>query len=190
METARQLRSQNIAEYILYLWQLEDLLRALKFEAEAVYARLIEPRKLDEAAAKNLLLWYMELAKLLREEGKEQSGHLIHTLHLIGELEQLHGQLLELPVGKRYRSLYEALAPEIPALKSRLQNSEIGDVELFFRALYSVVLLRLKEEAGAKGYIDDVLGLISPVVAELASAYHRAERGELDLSGRKTDALF
>ena len=49
MDIALSKRKENIAEYILYLWQLEDLLRALQFSPEAIYSTLIAPRKeLDE----------------------------------------------------------------------------------------------------------------------------------------------
>ena len=34
MDIAKTKRRENIAEYILYLWQLEDLLRALQFRSE------------------------------------------------------------------------------------------------------------------------------------------------------------
>lgn len=43
MLIAQQKRKQNIAEYILYLWQLEDLLRALQFSPEAIYSQLVAP---------------------------------------------------------------------------------------------------------------------------------------------------
>ena len=39
----------------------------------------------------------MDIANLLREEGKEEKGHLEHTLHLIGDLNDLHLQLMKLP---------------------------------------------------------------------------------------------
>ena len=181
MYTAQSLRKENIAEYILYLWQLEDLLRAMQFSPEAIYAKLVQPRGLDPEQTQEVFLWYMELVNLLREEGKESSGHLDHTLHLIRDLNDLHLRLLELQVGEKYRRLYAAVAPEIPLLKSKLKNPDISDVELFFRALYSVVLLRIKGEKKSDGYIDDVLGLISPVVAELATVYRQIERGEIDL---------
>lgn len=181
MYTAQSLRKENIAEYILYLWQLEDLLRALQFSPEAIYAKLVQPRELSADQSQEVFLWYMELVNLLREEGKESSGHLDHTLHLIRDLNDLHFRLLELPVGENYRKLYAAVAPEIPALKSKLKDPDISDVELFFRALYSVVLLRIKGEKQQDGYIDDVLKLISPVVAELATLYRQIERGEADL---------
>ena len=45
MDIAQVKRRENIAEYILYLWQLEDLLRALQFSPEAIFSTLIAPRK-------------------------------------------------------------------------------------------------------------------------------------------------
>lgn len=44
MDIALAKRRENIAEYILYLWQIEDLLRALQFSPEAIYSQLIAPR--------------------------------------------------------------------------------------------------------------------------------------------------
>ena len=44
MDIAKSKRRENIAEYILYLWQLEDLLRALQFSPEAIFSTLIAPR--------------------------------------------------------------------------------------------------------------------------------------------------
>ena len=183
MYTAQKTRKENIAEYILYLWQLEDLLRALQFSPEAIYAKLVKPLGLPEEQKQEVFLWYMDIVNLLREEGKEQQGHLEHTLHLIADLNNLHNQLTVLPVGAEYRRLYARVAPELPALKAKLKDPEISDVELFFRALYSVVLLRIKgsEDGKENRYIEDVIGLISPVVAELSRVFHEVERGEVDL---------
>ena len=184
MYIAQSKRKENIAEYILYLWQLEDLLRALQFSPEAVYSQLVQKNEhLDEARKQALFFWYMDIVNLLREEGKEQNGHLDHTLHLIGDLNNLHLQLLELPVGKEYRQLYAALAPEIPGLKKRLGKPDMSDVELFFRALYAVMLYRIKGDKTKEGYIRDVIDLISPVVAALADMFRKVEQGEIDLFG-------
>ena len=48
MYIAQRKRKENIAEYILYLWQLEDLLRALQFSPEAIYSQLVQKSELDE----------------------------------------------------------------------------------------------------------------------------------------------
>ena len=60
MDIAKAKRRENIAEYILYLWQLEDLLRALQFSPEAIYSTLIAPRKDIAEEQKHLfLMWYL-----------------------------------------------------------------------------------------------------------------------------------
>ena len=50
MDIAQKKRKENIAEYILYLWQLEDLLRAVQFSPEAIHSALIKPRELKVEA--------------------------------------------------------------------------------------------------------------------------------------------
>ena len=127
MDIAKAKRRENIAEYILYLWQLEDLLRALQFSPEAIFSTLIAPRKdIGEEQKHVFLLWYMDLANLLRQEGKEEKGHLEHTLHLIQDLHDLHLQLMKLPVGAHYRQTYARLEPELPRLRSVLGNPGHG----------------------------------------------------------------
>ncbi|MEG1672514.1 MAG: DUF4924 family protein [Alistipes sp.] len=181
MDIATTKRRENIAEYILYLWQLEDVLRALQFSPEAIYSTLIEPRKdIPEAQKHTFLLWYMDLATLLHEEGKEEKGHLEHTLHLIADLHDLHLRLMQLPIGEHYRQTFARLEPELPHLQQVLGNPGMSDTELCFRALYATMLYRIKGEGG-KSAINDTLEFISPVVAELAAIYRKVETGEIDL---------
>ena len=185
MDIAQAKRRENIAEYILYLWQLEDLLRALQFSPEAIFSTLIAPRKdIAEEQKHVYLLWYMDIANLLHQEGKDEKGHLEHTLHLIGDLHDLHLQLMKLPVGAHYRQTYAKLEPELPRLRAVVGNPGMNDTELCFRALNAAMLYRIKGE-GDKQAVTDTLEYISPVIAELADMYGKVERGEIDLF--KTD---
>ena len=181
MDIAKAKRRENIAEYILYLWQLEDLLRALQFSPEAIFSTLIAPRKDIAEEQKHLfLMWYLDLANLLQQEGKEEKGHLEHTLHLIQDLHDLHLQLLKLPAGEHYGQTYAKLEPELPRLRAVLGNPGMSDTELCFRALYAAMLYRIKGE-GDKSAVTDTLEFISPVIAELADIHGKVERGEIDL---------
>lgn len=181
MDIAQAKRKENIAEYILYLWQLEDLLRALQFSPEAIYSQLVAPRSVGEEQKHIYLLWYMDIVNLLRKEGKEQQGHLEHTLHLIGDMHNLHLQLMQNPVGEHYRKTFARLAPQLPTLRQLLGRDDVSDTELAFRALYAAMLYRIKGEKSRAEAISDTIELISPVVGELALMYGRVERGEVDL---------
>ena len=181
MDIAQQKRKENIAEYILYLWQIEDLLRALQFSPEAIYSTLVKPRKLDTAHEQMLLAWYIDIANLLVQEKKEESGHLDHTLHLIDDLHDLHLRLMQQQeLGEDYRQRYAQLAEHLSSLRARLgKESEMSDTELCFRALYAAMLYRIKGQ-GEKA-VADTIEVVSPVVALLTSYFHRVEKGEIDL---------
>jgi len=164
------------------LWQLEDLLRALQFSPEAIYSQLVAKNTtLNEEEMQALFFWYMELGSLLRQEGKEEHGHLDHTLHLIKDLNELHESLLKLPVGEVYRGVFMPLSVELSRLREKFEKPGLSDVEFMMRALYSAMLYRIKGDEAHKGYVDDVLGLVSPVVAQLAQAFRDIEEGRLDL---------
>ena len=181
MDIAQSKRKENIAEYILYLWQIEDLLRALQFSPEAIYSQLVAPRQIEEEQKHVYLLWYMDIVNLLRKEGKEESGHLENTLHLIGDMHNLHLQLMQNPVGEHYRTTFARLAPQLPMLRTLVKKEDVCDTEICFRALYAAMLYRIKGDKKRAEAINDTIELVSPVVAELAAMYGKVERGEIDL---------
>ncbi len=179
MDIAQQKREDNIAEYILYIWQLEDLLRAMQFSPEAVFRTLVAPRDASDQWKLAALEWYMDIARLLQQEGKVEGGHLDHTLHLVADLNDLHLTLLQQPAGRGYREVFERLAPELPRLRETLGREDVSDIELVFRILYAAMLYRIK---GARTEVtDEVVALVSPVAAMLSDLYLKAERGEIDI---------
>lgn len=178
MDIAQQKRNDNVAEYILYIWQLEDLLRAMQFRPEAVFNTLVAPRDADDKWKLAALEWYMDIAGLLQKEGKTESGHLDHTLHIIADMNDLHITLMQQPSGREYREIFARLSPELPRLRETL-GKEVSDIELAFRALYAAMLYHMK---GVKSALaNEATALISPVIAKLADIYHKAERGDVDL---------
>lgn len=177
MYTAKLKREQNIAEYILYIWQLEDLLRALKFDANSINAALVSSVELESEQKVELLEWYVDICTLLKSEGKSEHGHIDHTLHLINELYELHLLMLKSDAGKQYTALYLDLAPHLDELAAKVKEGFSNPIELCFKALYGVMLQKIKN----KGKFDsDVIELISPVVAMLSYLYLKVESGEID----------
>ena len=69
-------KKDNIAEYILYLWQMEDFLRAFPAQAEG-----------NEELR--------ELKEMMHREGITESGHLQLAKNALEELEELHASLLD-----------------------------------------------------------------------------------------------
>ena len=74
---------------------------------------------------------------------------------------------------------HQRLAAELPRLRTILDNDDISDTELCFRALYAAMLYRIK--GGGERAIEDTLAVISPAIGELAAMYGKVERGEINL---------
>lgn len=117
-------KRENIAEYILYLWQIEDYLRAFPEQAE----RHEELRDLYE---------------MMQREGVMEKGHLQLALNALDELEELHAHLLEEEAS--YRAAIIRLQPQLNLLKAKTDTPTMTDLEAAFLLLYQVMLLRLKK---------------------------------------------
>ena len=67
MKISQHLKEKNIAEYLIYMWQVEDLLRANKCDIDMIRSNVISRYPAEEQAA--LEEWYGNLADMMRAEG-------------------------------------------------------------------------------------------------------------------------
>ena len=68
MTTAEEKRDQHIVEYILYLWQMEDLVRAVNLDLTALRSHLSAAYQGDRLESE--LMWFAELIQSLKREKK------------------------------------------------------------------------------------------------------------------------
>ena len=92
MKIAQQLKEKNIAEYLIYMWQVEDLLRANGCDIDRIRQNIILRYPEEERPA--LEEWYGNLADMMRAEGVTEKGHLQINRNVILNLTELHGELL------------------------------------------------------------------------------------------------
>ena len=76
MLIAREKKKSNIAEYILYMWQVEDMLRAFQLNMELVNQHVVKGFQVDEAKAKEIYDWYDNIIAIMKAEKVEQQGHI------------------------------------------------------------------------------------------------------------------
>ena len=167
MFIARQLKERNIAEYLLYMWQVEDLIRAHGADLERLRAGYLKAFDLPEDQQAALEQEYADLIEMMRSEGVLESGHLQINKNIILLLTDLHLQLLQSPKFPFYSAAYYKVLPYIVELRSRGERKEISELETCFDALYGVMLLRLQKKtvsddtARAVQDITKLLGLLS-----------------------------
>ena len=74
MKIAQQLKAKNIAEYLIYMWQVEDLIRANECDIDKIRENIISRYPEEEYPA--LEEWYGNLIDMMRAEGVKEMGHL------------------------------------------------------------------------------------------------------------------
>ena len=117
-------KKDNIAEYILYLWQMEDYLRAFP----------------DQAGATPEL---SELNEMMHREGIMESGHLQLAANALDEMEELHSRLLD--EDAMYRAAIMRLKPSLNLLKAKTDRPTMSDIEACLLLLYQIMLLHLQK---------------------------------------------
>ena len=75
MYISQQLKKKNIAEYLLYMWQVEDLIRANGCDMERIRKNIIEPYPATDEQKKELARWYEDLINMMQQEGVLEKGH-------------------------------------------------------------------------------------------------------------------
>ena len=144
MFIASQKRKENIAEYLLYMWQIEDLIRANNLDIDNIAQNIVAKFSLTEEQQKQMIEWYESLIDMMRREDVVKYGHLQLNKNIILQLAQLHDAVLKDPKFAEYNAEYYKTLPFIVELRSKSGESKRGELETCFTALYGTLLLRLQ----------------------------------------------
>jgi hypothetical protein len=145
MYIAQQLRKNNIAEYLLYMWQVEDLLRAYGCSLSRIRREYIERFDYTDEQKEEMTDWYGDLVRMMNQEGCRETGHLQINKVVMQQLTELNAQLLSSTQFPFYTSEYYKVLPYIVELRKR-GNAEEPEIETCFNALYGTMMLRLQKK--------------------------------------------
>lgn len=147
-------KTDNIAEYLLHLWQMEDVVRAFQH---------------DEVLAQNPFLG--ELLTMMQTEGVLESGHTQLAQIAFLEVQEAFEHCLD---DATFRALYLQIQPSLALLKAKSPNPTISDLEMMFIFLYNIMLLHLQK----KPISPDTTLLqqqVSHLLALVSKTYHDAQ---------------
>ncbi len=145
MIVAKQLRESNIVEYLLYMWQVEDILRAYDFSLARIKNEYLVHFECADEEREEMIDWYGNLLRMMNQDGKRQAGHLTINNLVLQQLSELNAKLLSSPKFPFYNAEYYKVLPFIVELRGR-GNSECSELETCLNALYGVMLLRLQKK--------------------------------------------
>lgn len=146
MFIAEQKKRENIAEYLLYMWQLEDILRAFELDIDKVQKGLIDTTNHSDKKKLEARQWYIDLIEQMKLEGVEKTGHLNVNKKLLDELSLFHKQVLKDASATKYVEIYYKTLPYIQELRTKLENQAMDEIEICFTALYGYLLLKLQKK--------------------------------------------
>ena len=132
MFIAQELRKTNIAEYLLYMWQVEDTIRAFGCSLSRIRREYIERFDYTEEQKEDEADWFGNLIRMMNSE--------------MQQLQELNAQLLSSSKFPFYHAEYYKVLPYIVELRNRGTNKDENEVETCFNSLYGVMMLRLQNK--------------------------------------------
>lgn len=166
MFIAKSIREKSVVEYLLYMWQMEDLIRAYGCSLTRIRREYIDRFDYTDQQKNEEEDWFGDLIRMMNQEGKREKGHLAINEVLLQDLGDLHVRLLQSTRFPFYSAEYYRVLPFIVELRQK-GDKEIGEVETCLNALYGVMLLRMRqkpispETAHAIKAITTFLGMLS-----------------------------
>ena len=179
MFVSKQLKEKNIAEYLIYMWQVEDMIRANGCDIENIRKSIIDVYPLTEEQRIGLTRWYMDLIEMMRREGVIEKGHLQINKNIIIWLTDLHLQLIRSPKFPYYNAAYYKALPYIVELRSKGADREEPELETCFEALYGILLLKLQKKEVSEE-TKKAQAAISGLLSMLSTYYIEDKKGELE----------
>ena len=179
MIISRKLKEQSISEYLLYMWQVEDLIRANGCDIDKLEQTVVATYQLPEPQHGELVEWYANLVEMMRLEGVQQNGHLQINKNVIISLTELHYRLMHSQKFPFYQAAYYKALPFIVELRAK-GGQEKSELENCFDALYGIWMLRLQRKEVSKQTTDAVTDIVK-FVGLLSDYYNKERAGELDL---------
>ena len=196
MIIANQLIKTNRAEYLLYMWQVEDILRLYACNVDVIEREYLSRFKVPAETMAEMREWYANLCDMMRAEGKTERGHLQINENVVIGLADLNAQLLASEKFPYFKQMYYKVLPYVVQLRAKraqeqakmpaaegvpaVENEEADELRQLFEVLYGVMLLRLQQKP-----ISDETALaakdITAFLGQLSDYWKADKAGELKL---------
>ena len=180
MIIAKEKRYTNIAEYILYMWQIEDIIRAYKFDIDKIEKEIISNYDQPEDVQKEIKYWYLSLIEMMTSEEIRNAGHLQIINTTVIDLYTFHLQLLKNDKEEKYQKVYKSAKVNIIDFEAKLDQTDENEIQTCLTALYAILLMRLQKKEIYKE-TEKAIESFSNLLAILSEKYRLFEKGKLDI---------
>ena len=178
MLLAHQKQNENIAEYILYMYQMEDIIRAFQFDLESIVQHTVLPITDNTAEIAEYRAWYEGLIREMKAQRIELKGHLADIQDLVIELSYLNSTLLTVYNDEKYKMLNNQAVSTLEEFKVKSNLQDKNTIEILLHAMYMKLLMRLKKQE-ISSETEEAFDTMRIQLAYLVKAYHQMKNGTL-----------
>ena len=165
-------KKENIVEYILYIRQLMDIMRANNLEIQKIDELLVSKFEVSEKEKLKIHNWYHDLIVKMRNENAEHSGDIQEIKDLIAVLNKIHQTLLNDENEYRHHELYNWAKPNIDEYKRLSRSNSDNEIEICIDAMYALLLLKLQGKSISEETAQ-AMQTFGALLANLAEVYKK-----------------
>lgn len=172
MFVAQEKLKTNVAEYLLLMWQIENLIRACHFDIDAIFKSAIAPLKLSPEKQQMEIEWYKGLIKKMKDQYLINKGHLEELNDLLTELSFLHTTFIKGIKETEYINTYNRAKPYIAELHQKQNGIVNNEIEVCLNGLFGFWLLKAAKKPVSEE-TSKAMDLIAKLIAQLSAKYHQ-----------------
>ena len=139
---AESKKKQNISEYIIYMYQMEDLIRSYQFNLDEIRQYVISHYPITEEEKIEVAFWFDDLIDQMRAENIQEKGHLKEVQAEVDTLAKIHWDLLK--TDRSYFDIYQQAKPYVIDFVMAAEGKDLGhEVQICLNGIYGLLLCRL-----------------------------------------------
>lgn len=139
---AEKKKKKNIGEYIIYMYQMEDLIRSYNFNLDEIRQYVISHYPIPEEEKTELASWFKSLIGQMKAEDIQDKGHLSHIQKEVDNLADIHWDLIK--EDRDYFEIYHQVKPHLLEFISAADGQDIGhEIQICLNGIYGLLLCRL-----------------------------------------------
>jgi hypothetical protein len=170
-KVAAQKKQKNISEYIIYMYQMEDLLRAYQFNLADINQYVVAHYPISEDEKSQTLNWFSDLYQQMKEENILNSGHLMEVQKEVNCLANLHWSSLKNDAS--YFEIYHKAKPFVVQFFLEAgSNAPVHEIQICFNTIYGFLLAKLNGRS-IPDDISQAADAFGDVLSYLNSIYHQ-----------------
>ena len=142
MIPAETKKNENSAEYIIHMYQTEDLILSFNFNLDDIFTYVIKHMSKDEAELKKLLLWYAGVIEQMQNEKLQETKLRLNSTQAFVELlSGLHQKLQR--TDNEYQQLYNEAEEDIKNQIALSGDKISNPIQICLNAVYGMLLIQL-----------------------------------------------